>query len=509
MLIITVAMLVSHHIRVAALTAFCSVIEKLLLSDDLDDGQRKMRSDLLQILREHVSDVTAFVRQHCLQLWISIVQQKKDSTCAVRKDAVTLIMHMVLNNFYFVINSTRAQFEERQNDAEIQLDELRTELEKLNKNKNEEKKIEKKIQSDDDDEDKSINDENEMKVNNNQEEESEKNNSNEDQSLEDTLNRVKIEEQIMRVEEIVILYKDGLRFMDLIEQANRHVVNLLNSPTLGDCKQVVDFFVNLRRYRLVLANIEQSLRLMFSLIWSLDKSICEAITQAFVKVYFDVAPTVPPPRISLHQAHAIIRALKGATLFEELCFEEILKQLIKGKKIATEPITKALWKFYKAPSDDNTCVIAEKILSFIVGNEVSSKLNHITDLIQAKEKNRRFVYISCLLLQLSATPKKDGGNDNDQNQLSQHHSQTNENSALISVEIVYYVDCTIKDELLRRKEAKQSLSDNKKLQQKTNKSNKKRTKCKTLDEDDENQSTSINDTINNSLNLTGKFKYFK
>ncbi|CAF5189513.1 unnamed protein product, partial [Rotaria magnacalcarata] len=49
----------SHHIRVAALTSLCSVIEKLLSSDDLDDGQRKMRDDLLQILREHVSDVTA------------------------------------------------------------------------------------------------------------------------------------------------------------------------------------------------------------------------------------------------------------------------------------------------------------------------------------------------------------------------------------------------------------------------------------------------------------------
>lgn len=86
--------------------------------------------------------------------------------------------------------------------------------------------------------------------------------------------------------------QDGLRFMDLIEQANRHVVNLFNSPTLADCKQAVDFFVNLRHYRLVLPNIEQSLRLMFSLIWSADKSICEAITQAFVKIYFDVAPTI-------------------------------------------------------------------------------------------------------------------------------------------------------------------------------------------------------------------------
>ena len=80
--------------------------------------------------------------------------------------------------------------------------------------------------------------------------------------------------------------------MDLIEQANRHVVNLFNSPTLADCKQAVDFFVNLRHYRLVLPNIEKSLRLMFSLIWSVDKSICEAITQAFVKIYFDVPPTI-------------------------------------------------------------------------------------------------------------------------------------------------------------------------------------------------------------------------
>ena len=69
----------------------------------------------------------------------------------------------------------------------------------------------------------------------------------------------------------------------------------------------------------------------------------------------------------MHQARAIIRALKGATSPEELCFEEILKQLIKGKKIPTKTITEALWKFYKFPSDDNTDVIAGKILTFIVG----------------------------------------------------------------------------------------------------------------------------------------------
>jgi hypothetical protein len=75
-------------------------------------------------------------------------------------------------------DSTRAQFEERQNDAETKLGELRVELEKLNKNINEEKK--------DDDEE---------------------NDQQEDENLQETLARVKLEEQIMRVEEIVSLYK--------------------------------------------------------------------------------------------------------------------------------------------------------------------------------------------------------------------------------------------------------------------------------------------------------------
>jgi hypothetical protein len=111
----------------------------------------------------------------------------------------------------------------------------------------------------------------------------------------------------------------------------------------------------------------------------------------------------------------------------------------------------------------------------------------------------------------------DAGNENNQSQLSQqtqhHHCQTNSNSALMlvrflnclgkaAVGIVYYVDCTVKDELLRRKEAKQSLGMNKKSHPKSRKSTKKRAKRNTPDEDDENPSTSINDITNNSSNLT-------
>ncbi len=77
-------------------------------------------------------------------------------------------------------DSTRAQFEERQNDAETKLGELRVELEKLSKNLKEQKKV----RSDDDEDEEQ-----------------------EDENLQETLARVKLEEQIMRVEEIVSLYK--------------------------------------------------------------------------------------------------------------------------------------------------------------------------------------------------------------------------------------------------------------------------------------------------------------
>ncbi len=103
----------------------------------------------------------------------------------------------------------------------------------------------------------------------------------------------------------------------------------------------------------------------------------------------------------------------------------------------------------------------------------------------------------------------DAGHDNQLSQ-QQHQSQMNTNSALMlvrflnclgkaAVGIIYYVDCTVKDELLRRKEAKQTSGINKKSQLKPQKSTKKRTKRKTPDED---PSASINDTTTNSSDLT-------
>ncbi len=76
----------------------------------------------------------------------------RDSVSAVRKDVVTLIMYTVINNSYFIVvcmfnwedfskqyillkDSIRVQCEEKQNNNEIKLSELRTELEKVKKKK--------------------------------------------------------------------------------------------------------------------------------------------------------------------------------------------------------------------------------------------------------------------------------------------------------------------------------------------------------------------------------------
>ena len=96
-----------------------------------------------------------------------------------------------MKNFWMK-DSTRAQFEERQNDAESKLKELRVELEKLGTVS----ETEKQTQSDDDEE----------------------NDQPEDENLQETLARVKVEEQIMRIEEIVTLYKVNQSLRDLDER---------------------------------------------------------------------------------------------------------------------------------------------------------------------------------------------------------------------------------------------------------------------------------------------------
>ncbi len=103
---------------------------------------------------------------------------------------------MLIKNYFK--DSTRAQFEERQNDAETKLGELRVELEKLSKNINEEKTA----RSDDDDEE---------------------NDQQEDENLQETLARVKLEEQIMHVEEIVSLYKVKRSFLRFFLSYQRNV----------------------------------------------------------------------------------------------------------------------------------------------------------------------------------------------------------------------------------------------------------------------------------------------
>ncbi|CAF1260115.1 unnamed protein product [Rotaria sordida] len=110
---------------------FLSLLAEYFIRFDNDQSYKSSDFDI-PASKEHVSDVTAFVHQHCLQLCTSLVQQTKkvpvrqyirafelgldrlrDSACAVRKDAITLIIYMVLNNPYLVMDSTRIQFEER------------------------------------------------------------------------------------------------------------------------------------------------------------------------------------------------------------------------------------------------------------------------------------------------------------------------------------------------------------------------------------------------------------
>ncbi|CAF1452589.1 unnamed protein product [Didymodactylos carnosus] len=132
-----------HHIRIAVLIAFAHVIDRELVPvDSLDDSAKKLRDELFRCLSDHVYDSNSYVRTNALQIWAGLIQGKKvpvkqliqafefglcrlrDAACPVRKEAVTLVMHVILSNPYFGIDVTHADLEEQRIKTEKELEEL-------------------------------------------------------------------------------------------------------------------------------------------------------------------------------------------------------------------------------------------------------------------------------------------------------------------------------------------------------------------------------------------------
>ncbi|KAL4220856.1 meiotic chromosome condensation [Mactra antiquata] len=106
----------SYSMRNGVLGAMGEILIKILSKENLDDKMKDTRDQFLEKLEDHVHDIHAFVRSKCLQIWLSIVNEKclplphqenlltlvigrlKDKTSSVRKYAIQLITALLKNN---------------------------------------------------------------------------------------------------------------------------------------------------------------------------------------------------------------------------------------------------------------------------------------------------------------------------------------------------------------------------------------------------------------------------
>lgn len=107
-----------YIMRNCVLSVMGEILIKVLNKEDLDDKTKTTRDQFLDNLEEHVHDTNAYVRSKCLQIWMSIVNEKclplnrqvsltslvvgrlQDKSSSVRKQALQLITNLFKCNPY-------------------------------------------------------------------------------------------------------------------------------------------------------------------------------------------------------------------------------------------------------------------------------------------------------------------------------------------------------------------------------------------------------------------------
>jgi len=108
----------SYAMRKCVLGVLGEIVIKVLTAEDLDENNRDLRENFLDVLEDHVHDVSSYVRSRVLEIWDNLCREKciplarqhkvlelavgrlQDKTATVRKVAVKLLTDMLDCNPY-------------------------------------------------------------------------------------------------------------------------------------------------------------------------------------------------------------------------------------------------------------------------------------------------------------------------------------------------------------------------------------------------------------------------
>ena len=347
----------SYLMRNSILFIIGEIIIKVLNEESVknDLNLKKTRNELLDTLCEHIYDSNALTRSKTLQIWRKICEEKKmplqyqneimrrcvgrmeDVASSVRKSAFQLLCDMIKKNPY-AIRSIQVSTNEIEAEYKKESD-LLAEL-KAKKNGDQDEEEQAEI--------------NEAASNT----ESDSNSSSQD----------KLIQQILVQTTKVNYLKDMLVFIKQIEIAIPKLTQLLFSKTQTDVIEVITFFVTCYEHGLV--DMLFGIRKMLSLILNSEKTIKDAVIDAYRRLYLDKNLLKQNP---INIVKQLIKLTANLTICEYEALEQLIGELTESGEIDNQLI-QIMWEFFAQKSETNAITSEQSIGSLILLSMVIKKL---------------------------------------------------------------------------------------------------------------------------------------
>lgn len=135
--------------------------------------------------------------------------------------------------------------------------------------------------------------------------------------------------------------KEYEEFIKNVDQAILFLTQLLSSKTIQDTIETIKVFRLLHQFGIKSSMI--GIKKMLTLIFSKDLSVQQAVFDCYKVIYFDSSIQVQKKTDNL------ISLLKGATLTDITCIEELMKKCIQSE-IFEKEVYNTLWRYYTHPS---------------------------------------------------------------------------------------------------------------------------------------------------------------
>ena len=316
----------SYLMRNSVLYIYGEILIKVLNKDNMSDLKCKQaRDELLDHLMDHIHDTNAVARSKTLQIWRRLsdenciplnyinelmrrcVGRMEDVASSVRKSAFQLLCDLIRKNPFGIksvemslehINGELAKEEEMLNELNKQSDKLIEELNKLVEPKS----------PDDDEQDENTADEEVM---------------DEEQSDVELQAKKDKHDQMVLIQKSKVNYlKDMLSFVNQIETAIPKLSKLLFSKTQTDVLEVISFFVTC--YEHGFTDMLFGIRKMLALVINSEKTIKDAVINAYKRLYLKSDLRQPPIKI----AKQLLKLTQDLSICERGALEELIGEFV-------------------------------------------------------------------------------------------------------------------------------------------------------------------------------------